>query len=436
MNDYETDVVVVGGGPAGLGAAIAAARTGAKTMLVESGGCLGGTWTLGLQNHVTSFHDHRKIIIRGIALEIMKRLAAAGGGEDPEVKFKDEFKTWWTCFEPETLKWLLDEIVTQAGVKTLLHTFCVGVERNGSSIRNVVVESKSGRQTLAAKLVIDCTGDADVAHFAGAATVKGRSDGRMQPVTTAFLMMNVDYDRMLREVYEKSTRGRIDECERQARERGELDVPCRISLGAPTTVPGVTYHNTTRILGIDATCAADLTRAEMEGRRQVRQIVQFYRQHVPGYENARLMMTSPSIGLRETRRIVGRYELTRHDVLQARKFADGIACNAYYIDLHNPVGTGTETGSDVNAHPPEGSWHHIPYRCLLPGALDNLLVAGRCISADRDALGAVRVTACCVAMGQAAGTAAALAAQAHIAPAALDAASLRLQLRHDGVWLD
>jgi hypothetical protein len=258
----------------------------------------------------------------------------------------------------------------------------------------------------------------------------------MQPVTTAFLMMNVDYDRMLREVYEKSTRGRIDECERQARERGELDVPCRISLGAPTTVPGVTYHNTTRILGIDATCAADLTRAEMEGRRQVRQIVQFYRQHVPGYENARLMMTSPSIGLRETRRIVGRYELTRHDVLQARKFADGIACNAYYIDLHNPVGTGTETGSDVNAHPPEGSWHHIPYRCLLPGALDNLLVAGRCISADRDALGAVRVTACCVAMGQAAGTAAALAAQAHIAPAALDAASLRLQLRHDGVWLD
>lgn len=434
MEKYDVDVLVVGGGAAGVGAAIAAARGGARTMLLESAGMFGGTWTMGLQNHVTSFHDHGKIVIRGIPLEIMKRLHAAGDGEDPEIKFRESFKNWWVCFDTEGLKYLLDVMIAEAGVIPLLHTFATGAVVKDGRICGVSVVSKSGSQTISAKVVIDCTGDADIAHYAGAETAKGRADGKMQPVTTTFFMIGADQAA----VYKSATdnRAEIDRLEDEARKHGELSGHMRISYcGTPTSIPGMTYHNTTRILNVDATSAEDLTRAEIEGRRQVREIVRFYRKNVPGYENARLLMTSASVGLRETRRIKGFYTLTKEDVLSGAKFEDAVVCHAYYIDIHNPDGMGLEKGSDYKAYPKDGTYYQIPYRCMVPEKVENLLVAGRCISATREALGSSRTTACCMALGQAAGTAAAIAVASSVGTSRITSDVLKKQFLKDDVFL-
>lgn len=434
MKKHDVDVLVVGGGAAGVGAAIAAARNGARTMLVESAGMFGGTWTMGLQNHVTSFHDHGKIVIRGIPLEIMKRLHAAGDGEDPEIKFKESFKNWWVCFDTEGLKYLLDVMIIEAGVIPLLHAFAVDALVKDGRICGVSVVSKNGRQTISAKVVIDCTGDADIANYAGVETVKGRADGKMQPVTTTFFLIGADQAAVYKSATDK--RPEIDRLEDEARKRGELSVPVRLSYcGTPTSIPGMTYHNTTRILNVDATSAEDLTRAEIEGRRQVREIVTFFKKNVPGYENARLLMTSASVGLRETRRIKGAYTLKKEDVLNGARFDDAVVCHAYYIDIHNPDGMGLEKGSDYKAYPKDGTYYQIPYRCMVPEKVENLLVAGRCISATREALGSSRTTACCMALGQAAGTAAAIAMEKGVGTSSVTNNILRERLLKDDVFL-
>ena len=285
------DVIVVGAGPAGIGAALAAARNGARTLLIEDSGMAGGCWTLGLQNHVTCMHDHRKLIIHGIALELMQRLAATGEAEEPEEKLRRLPRTWYCAFDPEGLKYTLDQMLLESGVEILYHTRCVDTVCDaGGRVTGVVTESKSGRRSFTARIVADCSGDADAAAFAGAATRKGRdSDGRMQPVTTAFMLANVDYDRAAAHL--AAHPGFMAECEAKARKLGELDMPISPYPGCRTMIDGVTYHNMTRITGIDGTRAEDLTRAEIEGRRQARLMAAFFRKYIPGFERSALIAT-------------------------------------------------------------------------------------------------------------------------------------------------
>ena len=313
------DVIVVGAGPAGIGAALAAARNGARTLLIEDSGMAGGCWTLGLQNHVICMHDHRKLIIHGIALELMQRLAATGEAEEPEEKLRRLPRTWYCAFDPEGLKYTLDQMLLESGVEILYHTRCVDTVCDaGGRVTGVVTESKSGRRSFTARIVADCSGDADAAAFAGAATRKGRdSDGRMQPATTAFMLANVDYDRAAAHL--AAHPGFMAECEAKARKLGELDMPISPYPGCRTMIDGVTYHNMTRITGIDGTRAEDLTRAEIEGRRQARLMAAFFRKYIPGFERSALIATG-SVGLRETRRLCGVKTLTREDVMSARKF--------------------------------------------------------------------------------------------------------------------
>jgi hypothetical protein len=403
----EVDVLVAGGGPAGVAAAIAAARAGAGTLLVEAAGMFGGMWTLGMQLHATCFHDRQQVIVGGIPREIIRRLEAEGAAENPEEKVRAAPGCFWVGFDPEMMKCILDDMITEAGVEPLLHTTCVGAVVEDQSVRGVIVENKSGRAVLRAKVVIDCTGDADIAYFTGAPTLKGREDGRSQPVTMTFLLENVEWNRVVQ--FRQSDPGALAALEQDARERGELTLPKSIYLGAPTLWPGVTYHNVTRVLDVDCTRAEDLTRAEIEGRRQVREVIAFYRRCIPGFERCRLLAIAPSIGLRESRRIVGEYTLTARDVIEARHFPDAVARHHYYIDVHNPEGAGLEGGDTGQRCPPAGSHYEIPYSCLVPHECEGLLVAGRCISATRDALGSLRTTVCCAQLGEAAGVAAAAA---------------------------
>jgi hypothetical protein len=421
---YEVDVLVVGAGPAGVCAAIAAARAGAKTLLVEAGPAFGGMWTLGMQTHATCLHDGQKVIVGGIAREIVDRLYALGAAEDPAEKIVKSPKSYALAFDPDFMKCVLDEMVLAAGAQPLLHTLCVDALVEGDRVAGVVTESKSGRRAIRAGVTIDCTGDGDVAHFAGAPTVKGReSDGKCQPVTVTFVLADVDLDKMKR--WAEANPAERERVDREAHERGELSTPMRVPLGAPQLYPGVTYHNVTRILNVDITRAEDLTRAEIEGRRQVMEIVRYYRRHIPGFEKCRLQAIAPSLGMRESRRIVGEYVLTGEDVVAARHFPDGIARQNYYIDVHNPDGAGLEAGSTHGHRPPVGSHYEVPYRSLVPLGREQLLVAGRCFSADRYALGSARVTVCCAQMGQAAGTAAAWAVRRGIAVRRIDGAELK-----------
>lgn len=435
----EYDVLVCGGGPAGTAAAIAAARAGARTLLVEAQGCLGGMWTLGMQVHATCFNDGRRVIVGGIAREIIDRLCALGAAEDPEAKLKTtaptDYSLFYSAFDPDLMKCVLDQMIGEAGVQPLFHTACVGALVDGGRVEGILTESKSGRQAIRAAVTIDCTGDADVAFHAGAPTVKGRAgDGKCQPATLTFMLAGVDYDKACR--WAEADPAAREGAERLARERGDLTVPQRIGLGAPMLDPGVTYHNVTRILDIDVTSAGDLTRAQIEGRRQVLEVLRYYRSYIPGFEACRLAAIAPLLGLRESRRIEGAYTLTADDVVRARAFEDGIARHNYYVDVHNPAGAGLEGRSAAKLRPPVGSYYEVPYRCLVPRDREQLLAAGRCISADREALGSARTTVCCAQMGQAAGLAAAWAVRDGVPVRGIDGKALKLALAKAGAWVD
>jgi hypothetical protein len=280
-------------------------------------------------------------------------------------------------------------------------------------------------------VTIDCTGDGDVAHFAGAELRQGREpDGKCQPVNTTFLLANVDYEKAL--AWGLANSGITQKLSLEARQAGELigDFTIR-GIGARTMYPDVTYHNMGHIFDIDITKAEDLTRAELEGRRQVRQIYHFYRKYIPGFEQCRLAAIAPSVGLRESRRLVGVYTLTREDILAARKFSDGIAKHSYYLDVHSADGLKPEPGINIAQQPPPGDHYEVPYRCLVPERIDQLLVAGRCLSADRAALGSARTTVCCMAMGEAAGVAAAQAAAGAMRVRDVDGVALKATLFPD-----
>lgn len=445
----EPEVLVIGGGPAGIGAAIAAARSGARTMLIERYGFVGGNLTIAMVNPMFTFHDiNGKQVIRGVAGEVADRLVklAASPGHVTDLTFDNPSMT---PFDPEGMKLLLLDMLEEAGVELLLHsTFSDVLEENGR-ITAVFIESKSGRQAIRPKYVIDCSADADAIACAGAPFVKGReSDGAMQPVTLFYRIGGVDIPGLkawMKEnrhlLKDSPTDEEIDaqsalaflgmkEIIKEAMEKGEYpkDAAPRILM---YELPGEGQFavNCTRLQGIDGTDVRDLTRAEIETRRQAWGVTGFLKKRVGGFENAYVLDTGVQVGVRETRHIIGDYTMTEQDVLNSRAFEDGIACGTFAIDIHPPEGEQqvfTGSGKAV---------YEIPYRSLLPQGLDNVWAAGRCISATHHAFGSVRVMATAIGIGQGAGTAAALAAAEGATNREVNVKQVRAMLLAQGQYL-
>ena len=372
------DIIVAGGGPAGCAAALAAARCGTKTLLVEQGTCLGGMWTAGLVNPIFDFQNKG-----GILREIITRLKK-------EYSFGGFIHS---CFQIEDMKFLLEQMLCDAGVEILYGTIVSRAWMEGDTVKGVVVENKSGRTVFPAKVCIDCTGDADLAVSAGVKTVMGRQeDGKCQGMTLMFLLGNIDFmQRDCNELFDL-----IKEAAEQCASDFTLPYDRPYIIQIPNSNTAVVQL--THIRGLDPTDAFDLSRATIEGRKQAYETVRFMKSHIPQFRDVLLLQTASLIGVRESRRIVGEYTLTAEDALVGRQFEDGITCATFGMDIHNPE----DTTQQCQAVKP----YQIPYRCLVPAEIDGLLVAGRCISGTHEALASYRVTGNCAAMGEAAGYAA------------------------------
>lgn len=406
------DVVVVGGGPGGTTAAVAAASRGARVLLVERYGFLGGMATAGLVNPFMWYFHRDKPLTTAVFNEMLDRLDKAGGLAPNRMTFDDEI-----------MKIILDGMMSDHKVEVALHSYFTGLDRAGDSIKAVHISGKSGPKTVSAKVFVDSTGDGDVAAAAGAAVELGRpADGACQPMTLCFRLGGIeipgDWDKGWDAMHEE-----LDALYKEARTRGEVGNPREDVLIFKTTVPGVVHFNSTRIVGRSAVDADALTAAEAEGRRQVAEMLSLFRAKSPRCRNAWLLKMAPQIGVRESRRVMGSYVLTDGDVLKAAKFDDGIARSNYPIDIHNPAGTGTII-KDV----PKGDYYEIPYRCLVPRGVDNLLVGSRCISATHEAHSSMRVMPVVAGLGEAAGAAAAACAKSGKAPASVDGRALKKEI--------
>jgi len=428
------DVLVCGGGPAGVGAALASARSGAHTLLLENCGCLGGVATSGLMNRLGPFHDQQKMIVGGIPMEVLRNLVARKAAIMPRpVVFSREANAgpdYWCPFDPEAMKLVLDTMALEANVKLLFNVRVAGAVVDSGRIQGVFIESKSGREAVMAKVVIDATGDGDVAAFAGAPFEKGRpEDGLLQPVSIIWKVHDLDREKAMRALDEH--RERIVS---EARARGDA-IPPKFGPGSDNMLrKDETYYNEDQIHGADGTNVEDVTRCWIDIRKQIWQELAFAKKNIPGYEDASLSTTASLLGVRETRRIVGEYQLNGDDVLSARKFPDAIARYACYVDLH-PVGSRNhESALNLKIAEP-GASYDIPYRSLVPKKIENLLVAGRCFSATHEGLASARPMPCCMALGQAAGAAAALCADHGVSPRKLDVTALRKRLIDQEVGL-
>lgn len=438
-----TEVLVVGGGPAGLGAAIASARNGARTLLVERYGYLGGNLTAGLVGPcMTSYSlDGKQQLIKGVFEEFVRRMVDIGQAIHPsQVSAGSEYSGFIeyghdkvTPFGPEAAKQVALDMCTESGVDLLLHTFVVDTLVEDGAVTGVIVANKSGLGVIRANVTIDCSADADVAARGGAEFDQGREeDGLTQPVTLFFRVANVDDETVRKYVAEHPEDYRpFASLVKAARDAGELTVP-RKGVGLYRTLEdGVWRINTTRIHRIDGTRAEDLTRAEIEGRKQVVELMQFFRKWLPGFENCTLLDTAAMIGVRETRRIKGAYTLTLNDLATGRDFEDVVALAGYPVDIHSPTDdSGGVEGSDETANA-----YQIPYRSLVPIEINNLLVAGRSISATHEAMAATRVMPPAFAMGEAAGTAAAIALEYRVPVREVDIPVLQRTLLRQGAYI-
>jgi hypothetical protein len=428
----EADVVVLGGGPAGIAAAAAAARTGASTILLERYGFLGGMGTAAMVTNFCGLHadinGSIQQVVHGIADDILERLARLDGLREPHIiQGADGRRTGAQAYDTAAYKLAADDLLTGAGVGLRFHVQAVGAAMDGQRVDAVLVETKSGRGAIRGRAFIDCSGDADLAAWAGAPYALGGDDGFLAYPTLMFRLGNVDDARA-----DAEGRPRLRELIAEANASGAYSLPRKAGIIRGQAHGGEWRANLTQIsrdgAPINGADADDLAYAEVQGRRQVQEYFRFLRDRVPGFENAYLLETAPQIGIRETRRIQGAFQLDGTDVLDCRDFSDSIGANGWPLETH-------EAG-DVKWQFIGGrGYHQIPFRTCVPQNVDNLLVAGRCASTTQSGQASLRVSGPCFAMGQAAGTAAALALAQRLSVAALPVRDLQQRLLRDGAFL-
>jgi hypothetical protein len=436
----EADIVVVGGGTTGPIAAIAAARRGKKVVLIERFGSLGGILTLGLNTKPSG------AIIGGIPLEIWNLARSVGGaGADYMATTKTGGVKIASPTDPEIMKMLLTRLCVEAGVQILFETFVSAPYVEDGTVTGVIIESKSGRQFVGTKVLIDCSADADMAAKANAPFVMGSGDAeaKMQPVSMYFIMKNVDNKRLAQwartcdDVPARAIPANDKDLDyglwltgfngMLRRFQAETGVKLQRENITLKTADGQMYVNATRVLGVNVFSPKEFTDAILECYRQIEGVCRFLKERVPGFEHARLGQVSPILGVRETRHILGEYTLTGPDSRGETHFDDSIAADNSALDIHDPKGGDV----DFQSMPP----YEIPYRCLLPRGVEQLLVAGRCISADHEAHARSRNMPACMATGQAAGVAAAIAVEEGVTVRRVPIAKVQTALHELGMPL-
>lgn len=415
MRKYE--LVVVGGGFAGVAAAIAAARAGVDVLLVDKGNCLGGAAVNCLVSpfmpYSTVIDGKHVVLSAGIFSEIIRRM------DERHAMVGERY------FLEEELKFVLNDMVLEAGVKLLFHAYIFKAEKRDGRVTSISVATKSGETRIEADYFIDATGDAQLAYLADCPTTLGREpDHLCQPMTLCFRVGNVDRDRFF------ASRPRWSQVHAEKLEAGQLINPRENILVFHTPIPNVLHFNTTRVVKKNPTCPEDVTEAEVLARQQVQEIYDLLKEHADGLENSYLMMTAAEIGVRESRMIVGDYVLTETDCKDCTRFEDAIAASNYEIDIHNPEGTGT---SHYFFKP--GEYYTIPYRCLIPKEATNLLVAGRCISSDHGAQASYRIMPNVCTLGEAAGSAMGLAVKQGKQVREIDVKELQAELKRNGAFI-
>lgn len=414
------DLIVAGGGFAGVAAAIEASRKGLRVLLIEKYNCLGGAAANCLVMPFMKYFTKNPqtgetIMLAGdLFLEIINEMRKIGGiHENGKI------------FDEEILKLVLNRMCAQCGVCILFNTTVINVTKQDCRIVSVTAWGKSKKLELYADYFVDATGDAELSVLAGCGYRVGRAeDGLCQPMTLCFRVGNIDMLRF------RESRAMINPLYKQFRQQGRIKNPREDVLLFHTMHDGVIHFNTTRVVKHDPTDPADVTKAELLAREQVFEVHSFLKENIPGFENSYVLSTALQIGIRESRMVEGEYVLTQEDLKSLARFEDAIAVANYDIDIHNPEGTGTS-----HYYFEDGTWYQIPYRCLLPKGCENLLVAGRCISSTHEAQASYRIMPFCAELGQAAGAAVSVAVKNNTTLRGVDIRELQSILRNEGFVL-
>ncbi|MDP1954847.1 MAG: FAD-dependent oxidoreductase [Polaromonas sp.] len=432
----EFDVVVIGGGPAGLAASVSAAKRGARTLLVERYGFLGGMGTAGGVTNFAGLYGRKngemRQLVHGVVDDLLERIDALGGLNQPQDGMLGRIRV--RSYDVSAYKCAADQLLLSASVQLLFHAWAAAVVMDGQSIAALVVETKSGRQAIRAHSFIDCSGDADVAHFAGVPFELGDGHGSALFPSTMFRVGHVDAEPALAAVGDFKA---INELmlQSEARHPGRYQFPRQGAILRPQKNPAEWRANVTQIRNaqgkaMDATDARQLSEGELEGRRQIREYFRFLKTEVPGFEQSAIVDIAAQVGIRETRRITGTYALSGEDILSSARFDDVIGINAWPMEMH--VDGNISWGFPRDE---QRAFNDLPWRMLLPQQVSNLLVAGRCASMTHEGQSAARASGGCFVMGQAAGTAAALRAPG-AAFADTDVPRLQQALLLDGAYFE